>query len=69
MGSAADPSILGRVGSKAGIDAAKPAPPEPYLIPTMFPDNEMRRIKLTDFVPKERLEQVPDAFRKGEEGE
>ncbi|MDA2935080.1 hypothetical protein MYX82_12175 [Acidobacteria bacterium AH-259-D05] len=51
-------------GSKAGIDATRPAPPEPYLIPTMFPEEDMKRIKLHDFVPKEQLEGIPDAFRK-----
>jgi len=60
-----DPSIDYNWGSKAGIDATKPAPPEPFLIPTMFPEEDMERIKLTDFVPREQLERVPDAFRKG----
>lgn len=67
MGSAADPSIQTHVTSKAGIDATKPAPPEPYLIPTMFPEEDMQRIKLTDFVAKDVLGKIPDAFRKIED--
>jgi len=53
-------------GSQAGIDATRPAPPEPFLIPTMFPEEDMKRIKLSDFVPKDLLEKIPDAFRKVE---
>ena len=64
MCSIVDPSIEHHWGSKAGIDATRPAPPEPFLIPTMFPEEDMKRIKLDDFVPKEQLDRIPDAFRK-----
>ncbi len=67
MSSLADPSLDYHWGSKAGIDATRPAPPEPFLIPTMFPEEDMKRIKLHDFVPTEQLERVPDAFRRPDE--
>ena len=30
----------------------------------MFPEEDMKRIKLNDFVPKELSDRIPDAFRK-----
>jgi len=69
MSSIVDPSIENHWGSKAGIDATRPAPPEPFLIPTMFPEEDMKRFKLNDYVPKDLLQKIPDAFRKVETDE
>ena len=66
MSSIVDPSIDNHWGSKAGIDATRPAPPEPFLVPTKFPEEDMKRIKLNDYVPQDQLEKIPDAFRKVE---
>ncbi|MDG6939350.1 MAG: hypothetical protein JRN39_03000 [Nitrososphaerota archaeon] len=63
VGSIADPSIPGHVGSKAGIDATLPVG-EAYEIPTLFPKEAMQAVRLYDFVDRGKVEAMPDAYQR-----
>lgn len=56
MGSPLDPSSGPRgIGTKAGIDATKPAPPKRFSMVLSIPDQVMERVKLEDYIPAEKL--------------
>lgn len=56
MSSPLDPSTGPRgLGTKGGIDATKPAPPKRYPMVLSIPDEVMERIKLEDYIPKEKI--------------
>lgn len=61
MASIVDPSLPDHVGSKGGIDATLPVG-EAFEIPTVFPKEVMENVKLSRYIPSEKLDKIPDAF-------
>lgn len=56
MSSPLDPSTGPRgLGTKAGIDATKPAPPRRYPMRVSIPDEVMQKIKLEDYIGKKKI--------------
>ncbi|HLB12725.1 MAG TPA: UbiD family decarboxylase, partial [Dehalococcoidia bacterium] len=59
MGSGLDPSADGPIGTKVGFDCTKPAPPAQFPHRLKVPAEVLDQMKLEDFIPRERLLQIP----------
>lgn len=59
MASGLDPSGNGTLGAKVGFDCTKPAPPARFPRRLRVPAEVMDEVKLADFIPRERLLQIP----------
>jgi 2,5-furandicarboxylate decarboxylase 1 len=61
-GAKLDPSIEGVLTAKGGIDATKPAPPARYSERLYVPNEVMDRIRLSDFIGKDKISAAPTAM-------
>ena len=59
LGPSLDPSAEEAVGTKVGFDCTKPAPPVRFPKRLQVPAEVMESVKLQDFIPRERLLQIP----------
>lgn len=59
QGPSLDPSADGEIGTKAGFDCTKPAPPTMFHQRVAVPRDVMESTKLEDFIPRERLGRIP----------
>lgn len=59
LGPSLDPSAEEAVGTKVGFDCTKPAPPARFPKRLRVPPEVMESTNLHDFIPPERLQQIP----------